>query len=362
MRPINLIFCLAFATFLPAQKTLTGRVIDANTEEPVPFATVYVDGTSTGDVTAEDGTVSVALNTVRRPLIIVISHLNYQNRTIEVKNLTEPFLARLRPAGNELAQIEVDDVDQRVKNVREFRERMLGTDDWGLRAELLNDDQIIFERDRLPRKSGKLGPARNLRARSQDALRVQLTDLGYLLRLDLVDFLYTYANGQMSYLGTSFFIPVPPKNKRQARRYERNRNRAYYGSQLHFSRALLADSLDRSGFQVSELVRPAAGSRPAETAPIDLRQFLRPLPDGRFLFSGLGKRKILILYYGQQNGTPLPPWRQAGVRPAQSRLFLNGDGIIYPDGSSGNANMVFSGDIGRRKMAWWLPSDFQPTW
>ena len=374
-------------TLLPlpttAQTQLSGTVTDATTNQPVAFATVYLDGTSSGDITADDGTFTISVTTDRRPLSLVISHLNYENRALAVADPARPLSVHLQPGGNELTQIQVADVNQRKKNLREFRNRMFGTDDWGLNVELLNEEVLRFDRDLYSDSTNRFagGPririqpaggaandgfrpvnrARNLKAKSQDALRLELPDLGYTLRLDLVDYLSDYPSGQMSYLGTSFFREIPTTRKSVRKRYLRNRHRAYYGSQLHFIRSLVADSLNYNGFQVVEILNPDAIGVDPVTQPIFLKEYLTAQPDGSYRLSGLKNRTLAILYYFDTGYKPLPPWRRLrSSRPLQSRLLFKGDAVLYPDGTSGNTNLVFSGDIGSRGLGWWLPSDFQP--
>lgn len=42
-------------------------------------------------------------------------------------------------------------------------------------------------------------------------------------------------------------------------------------------------------------------------------------------------------------------------------MFLVGEtALILPSGTLGDTNLVFSGDIGDRKLAWTLPDDYYP--
>ncbi|MEO0734212.1 MAG: carboxypeptidase-like regulatory domain-containing protein, partial [Bacteroidota bacterium] len=140
---------LLLAPWLGAQSLLEGTVTDRATQTPIPFATVYLDGTSTGDVTAEDGTFRIQITSERRPLVVVVSHLNYQNQMLEVYDLNTPLAITLTAQENELTRIEVEDKNQRAKNLREFHQRLIGTDVWGKNARILNEKVLIFERDRV---------------------------------------------------------------------------------------------------------------------------------------------------------------------------------------------------------------------
>lgn len=69
---------LALTTSLAAQPTLTGRLTDAATGEPVDFATVYLSGSSGGDVSDDDGRFSFRVPAGMGQSILVVSHLNYE--------------------------------------------------------------------------------------------------------------------------------------------------------------------------------------------------------------------------------------------------------------------------------------------
>ncbi|MEL7160204.1 MAG: carboxypeptidase-like regulatory domain-containing protein [Bacteroidota bacterium] len=379
--------CFFAAWGLTAQVMLTGRVTDRDTEEPVAFATVYLDGTSTGDVTADDGTFRIRVTTARRPLVVVISHLNYVNQTLSVDDPAAPLAVALVAQGNELTRIEVEDENQRAKNLREFHRRLIGNDIWGKNARILNEEVLFFERDRvaqdvkvhgarmrpllrrrnLPGASWSADSSElryekvlNLKATTRGALLVDLPDVGYRLRMDLKTFVNDYASRQMAYLGTSFFTPYTEGTKREQKKLTKNRERAYWGSQIHFGRALIADSLAENGFSVVEIVKEARLGGQPETAPINLAKFLVREADGSYRLRGLDGRKFAILYFFGSRFRPAPVNRRRGTAPLQSRLLVAGEAIIYPDGTAGDTNLIFSGNIGGRGLAWWLPSDYQP--
>ncbi|MEO0734825.1 MAG: hypothetical protein AAFZ52_18455, partial [Bacteroidota bacterium] len=200
----------------------------------------------------------------------------------------------------------------------------------------------------------------NLKATTRDALLVDLPDVGYRLRLDLQQFISDYQTRQMAYLGTSFFTPYTELTKREEKRLRRNRERAYWGSQMHFGRALITDSLTENGFSVVEIIKENRFGGQPETAPVNLIEFLKRAADGSYRLIGLDGRKFAILYFGDNRCRPLGSSRRRGARPVQSRLIVAGTAILYPDGTAGDTNLVFNGDIGGRGLAWWLPSDYRP--
>ena len=383
MRLFLALALLFTAIQLFAQTKLTGSVTDAASGEPIPYATVYLDGTSVGDVTAEDGSFAINVYTARRPLTVVVSHLNYLNLTFPASDLSQPFAVKMKAVANALTSIEVEDVNQREKNLREFRRRLVGSDEWGAKAKIRNESVLVFSRDRKPQdadnKSGVAievvkkgqrqsvsqrstpGRALNLKATTKGPLEIELPAVGYLLRMDLVEFVADYSNGHMRYLKTDYFTPLENLTPKEEKRIAKNRVRAYFGSQMHFLRSLIRDSLNTNGYAIYEIVREDERGNPVETNPIRLPDYVSLLPDGNFLLSGLEDKKLAILHYSDNFYYPRPSWKRGDVQPLQSRLYFAGPSRIYPDGTCADTNLVFSGDMANRKMGWWLPSDYTPT-
>ena len=102
---------LLFATvllFLPcvglAQLTFNGQVQDAETGEPLSYASIRLQGTVIGAMSDKQG--KFEFNLIKLNVILEISHVGYETRFVEVKNLRNgPMVIRLQPK-----EILVDDV------------------------------------------------------------------------------------------------------------------------------------------------------------------------------------------------------------------------------------------------------------
>lgn len=365
-------------TGVPAQN-ITGVVTDSLTGDPVSFATVYLDGTSKGAVTADDGTFTIT-NPIL-PAKLVVSHLSYENKSMAMTTANQPLRIILIPAKNILTSISVEDRNRRAGNLADFRRYLIGTDKWGAGSKIANEDDIRFDRDYAPvivevrtegmrdvlknRKDpsgvwsadGKTytrEKALNLKATSQAALKLSLPHLGYTCSFDLNVFQLSYKSRLMSYLGSFYFQPVEKVTKRHLK----NRERAYCGSSMHFLRALVADSLLENGFRVWEIARD-----PRSGAEIMLKRklanHLARQTDGTYTLSGLAGRKFSILYYADGKSRPLPVEKHARAQPIPSRLDVNGDRcLLLPGGVCGDLNMIFHGNMGSRALAWSLPADY----
>lgn len=85
MKPyITLLFFLCLTSVAFAQITITGEVLDAETEEPLIGATLVEKGTTTGAVAGIDGQFSISVKQL--PTVLVINYIGYSSYEYEVKN------------------------------------------------------------------------------------------------------------------------------------------------------------------------------------------------------------------------------------------------------------------------------------
>ncbi|WP_020570266.1 carboxypeptidase-like regulatory domain-containing protein [Neolewinella persica] len=362
-----------------SQANLSGTLVDEVTGEPVSFATVYLDGTSKGEVTGDDG--SFFLRDVALPATLVVSHLNYVNQALSVTSSSGQLSIRLAPREEVLAGVEVTDRNLREKTLAEFKLLLLGTDDWGKTSSIRNDEVLRFDRDYVEKKitvwsenmrtkllerdnenarwsgDGKeyyFDEAVNLKAATVAPLEIELPHLAYVLRMDLNQFRAQYAEGRRAYLGTFFFAD----SKEVKRKHLRNRQRAYLGSSMHFARALLANELPQNGFKIVETVKDEVTKQEA-VLEIDLRTHLHQVNEKTWELRGLSGRTFTVLYYADGKQRPLPPGKWRRSQPAQSSFYIEADRcVIFAGGVFGDATIAFSGYMGTRGLAWLLPVDY----
>ena len=100
---IGLLATFLFVFQIQAQ-TITGKVIDADTEEGLIGASIILQNTTTGTVTDFDGNFS--LNVDRLPVDLVISYTGFADQTLTVNSANDNLLVRLA-AGLKLDEIVV---------------------------------------------------------------------------------------------------------------------------------------------------------------------------------------------------------------------------------------------------------------
>lgn len=90
MRTLASILFVFFATTLVAQITISGKVIDRETKDPMPFASVYIKGKTIGTVTNLHGEFDFHMPDEYRNEILVISMLGYSNFESPVWSMISP--------------------------------------------------------------------------------------------------------------------------------------------------------------------------------------------------------------------------------------------------------------------------------
>ena len=94
MRRFLFAVLLLFSVSLYGQHTITGVVLDSLTQEPMPSATVYVNGTTLGTATDADG--RFELKGVSLPATVVFSFVGYQTQAIELNRYPESLTISLK--------------------------------------------------------------------------------------------------------------------------------------------------------------------------------------------------------------------------------------------------------------------------
>ena len=85
-----------------AQQRLTGKILDAATGQPVPYASISVLNTTTGTTSNAEGEFELK---TPFPVQLVISELGHRRDTIAVAATTAPLLVRLQPAAVALPEV-----------------------------------------------------------------------------------------------------------------------------------------------------------------------------------------------------------------------------------------------------------------
>ena len=369
---------LTLIIFLPAclfgQSTVRGIVIDSLTQEPLPMATVYVNGTSQGTTTDKEG--RFELGDVTLPATVVFSFVGYQAKAMEL--FREPGeLTIMLKTNAELPEIVVSGKKRprKSEDLEYFKNNFLGDDRWGKNATIKNEDAILFNtvitNKKVKVKQGWReyevdAPKKDFSAWASEPLIIDLPLLGYELYVDLVRFTVeeeTY-HVRSDMLGYFYYKPYENLKRRKASGVEANRRRAYYSSSQHFLKSLFDDRLTDNGYIVTMTEKIVKGRKTITTQiPVDIRKYTSDAGYNMMQIHGLKDRKLKIRYYHKSDGSPYV-WgeKSKGIRhnTVSGMTVLEDTCIIRKDGIVMDNSILFTGEMTKRRVAACLPDDYFP--
>lgn len=239
---------LALFGFLPsvvAQSTrVSGRVVDAESNEPIPFVNVFFANTTIGASTDANGFFSFGRFSPGKYELTVtyVGYETYQQALDFTLQREQEVQVAIRILPKKLTELIVKpDTLGRARNYREFKRVFLGETANARRCEILNPKDIHLFRDL---------ETNSLYAHSLAPIQIENKALGYHLYYYLVQFEVNYKTGMSLIFGIPQYLQMKPENAADSIRWVRERKRAYKGSVLHFMRLIQANSLQQEGFEV----------------------------------------------------------------------------------------------------------------
>lgn len=239
-------------TGVHAQVEISGVVIEELSGEPITGASVYLENTTTGTSTAEDGTFSFqTLHEGEKTLVISFVGFHSATHSADLGNpeSLQNLEIQLRPN-----RIELDDIvitaDNREwqSNYDAFKKEFLGTGLLASKSTIQNRWVLDFVRT----SSGELY------ATSPAPLIVENRGLGYQINVDMKEFLWKLHSDTGLMMFDLRFRELTPANQQENNEWQTSRKRAYRGSLQHFLQSLYQDELSRNQFDIVQF----KGNRP----------------------------------------------------------------------------------------------------
>lgn len=238
----QLICCLCLFNNLAVGQTLKAVVADAESHQAIADVFVFLDNSSTGSITDEQGLFSLKIDSDQN-IELVFSHLNYELLSLSLKNaeaLADTIF--LKASGVLLEEaIVTSKAKPRVRSrwIKRFRNEFLGDDYDKKLIRLINPEVLLFEQNKGV-----------LKASSKESLIIENKLLGYRIQFFLTDFESYNSEGDLRYHGKVFFEPIKGTKKEMAR-YKRNRSKIYKQSSRRFFAALgQQNTMDLATYEV----------------------------------------------------------------------------------------------------------------
>ncbi|MGX5858423.1 carboxypeptidase regulatory-like domain-containing protein [Dyadobacter jiangsuensis] len=339
--------------------TLSGLVTDAATGQPMPFANVYVNGSSQGAVTDEKGayllrgiplgTIEIAVSFVG--YLSVSQKIRFENGSAQKANF------QLRPNVQMLDAVTIRGNPKGWdRHLRQFKKQLFG-EPFGGQCVLINSEVLNFKEDK-----------GHLYATADAPLIIDNLALGYRLIYALQHF--DASSGKVYSAGTARFEEIKPANEREAERFRRNRLTAYKGSSRHLMASLISNTLEQAGFLVYQedatkslltdrrtITLAAAINEYKRLVPVKVSALVQPgrLPTERRLVSPM---KLVVFYTNATSAfSPYPDARYAytEIRLPSGQMQMTADGVVtIPEG------METEGSMAADRLSTMLPADWKP--
>lgn len=282
-----------------SERTVTGRVVDRETQEPLPFANVFIDNSTLGIATDLDGRFKID-NIPDIGFNLVVSYVGYKSKTIpfnykqQVENRNFIIEMEIDPIALEAIQVIGKSRKRKSKEERRlykrFEDEFLGRSENAKECTIVNPEVLDFE---------ILDSLDNYKVTAEDMLYIENRALGFRIGYLLEEF--RFISGTKVNIGSAQFRELEPKSRRQYRRWEEARETAYNGSVLHFLNALIMGRLDREGFRLNVVNYDSVTSE--YTTPLNpppLNQILQvEKTDREYLYTLKSIGDIEVTYRGE---------------------------------------------------------------
>ena len=225
----SLALVLLLNASLFSQTRIDGRIVDKSTSEPLVGVNVFFSKTTWGATTDDNGFYTLT-NIPAGQYELVISMIGYEVEREQMfiksdERFTLNF--RLQSRAILMSEINVTAKTDRVwkKSYDRFRRSFLGTSKNGESCLILNEFVLTFDDN-----------GQYFKAKASQPIRIENPELGYRITYILDDF--EIDGTEVRYAGDHYYESMSSKSKRQLKKWEKNRKKAYNGSLRHLLKTL----------------------------------------------------------------------------------------------------------------------------
>jgi hypothetical protein len=257
-RLLLLILVAATISAAQAQKvavTIKGQVVNAENNQPIAKANVFLSGTTIGASTDASGNYTIQDSIPKGNYSLVFSHVKF-NTDAQAVVINAPkvftFNMMLTPKTSTLEEVVVVAKKSKIWQARykKFKREFLGFSGVAVKCKILNPWVIKFSEKR-----------DTLYASSKEEIIIENPSLGYKVYCVLKNF--SNIQSLTSYKGYYRFEKLPAKNSKKQKKLDQRRLKTFNGSFRHFMCALLYERVKAEGFEIYQAKQsPEITARP----------------------------------------------------------------------------------------------------
>ncbi len=305
-------------------QVVRGSVLDKSDNRKIDFASVYINGTSTGTHSDQNGYFELDI-TKYGSLPLTISALGYYTVTLtdfSSENQIEVYLIQKTFELKEVVVSARSTAKARKTNLKLFRDQFLGSGYNGKNCVITNEGDITFK------NSGD-----TLEAYASKPILIDNNALGYKITYYLDNFEYCWKCKSFLYEGNAFFSEDMSTLLTSKNFFEKRRKKAYLGSRSHLFSSLWRNSLHSNGFVIKNSEGKTINYEDIVSERAGFKKYLSSKSD-------------LYIYY-------LSKYPLSWIHPLKDNISFDVNG--YFDGSG----IEFSGQMAQQRVGDLLPYDFK---
>jgi hypothetical protein len=298
MKPFMLVLALFSAININAQQVIKGKVVDKEKNQPISRASIFLNNTSIGTVSNDQGIFE--LQVPQGKFELIVSSIGYETyyKLIISGEETELLIISLTLRTEELENIVITpyEKDGYAKWGKLFIDHFIGTRSEAADCRIKNIKALRFRHDKSKNE---------LLVNATEPLIIENKALGYTLVYDLVQFSYNFKSRLLLFTGFPFFEEMKGSSS-AIRRWEKKRKDVFLGSQMHFMRALYRNQLLENGFEVRRLTIIENSEKERVRRLLAARKFTPDVPMDMFFggdssryYSGVLKQEDNTRIYGK---------------------------------------------------------------
>ena len=222
--------------------------MDDSTQLHLEGASVLCQNTTKGTITNKEGGFRMELPAGGHNL--VITYTGYEAESIRISSSQDnsnELIIKLKKKEKKLEEVVIQATtevkDGWNKYGKQFRDYFIGTTPYSAKCIIENSDSLKFY---FSKKRNRL------KIKAENAVVVMNYALGYKIQYQLDSFIYDYATKFSAYTGVAFYTELDSTAEQKAI-WRKNREKAYYGSRLHFMRCYYDSTLAENGYTLEEI-------------------------------------------------------------------------------------------------------------
>src|SRR5436190_9249481 len=350
---------------------IRGRVLDIDTQLPLKGASVYINNTTKGSTTNDNGDFELGPLQPGR-YEIVASFVGYDPLlySAEIKSSNLRISFKVEKKEEVLREVLVLSSELRKHYLEIFKKYVIGQTIAADRCQIKNIEEVQFA-------SGETKD--EIVAYTEKALVIENPELGYTIHFDLLEFYYNKATNGAYFFGYTRFVDWG-KDEKTKKKWIRKRREAYEGSTVHFFRSLVNKQLAKEGFTVYQLINmPERKERVGMTITIEKSSekmqmaskaiedsMIRIYPDSVYRIYELRVNDGWRIMYSKNTDLKTEMMRKSfisgqpstgtvsGLRLREEPVLVNARGIILTP-----IRLFYDGIWGYERLANMLPEDYE---